>query len=409
MTQKLTAQQRVQKQHVWLMNNPEYCLYSGLFVFGKTEVVDNVPTACTDGVNVKYGIKFVDGMDDRCLRGLILHETLHKAFRHTTVWRHLYDKNPRLANMACDYVINLMIVDSDPSGNEVCLPEGGLLDEKYRGMDAGEVYNLLAKEQKEKQKQQKGDEQQQGDDDGEGNGGGDQGSQEPEGFDEHDWEASDKLSEQDREEMAREVDQALRQGALLAGRMKGNVPREVTEALEPTVNWREVLRDFVSSFANEHDSSTWRRPNRRWVDQGVYMPSAVSESMGEMVVAVDTSGSVGQEQLSQFLGEVMAICRDLSPERVHLLYWGSWVAQHETYERGEYENMLQSTKPVGGGGTDVVCVPKYIKDKSIDPECALVLTDGYLSGDWGTWEQPVFWGITSRGIKSDVGVSVYVG
>ena len=399
MTQKLTAQQRVQKQHVWLMNNPEYCLYSGLFVFGKTEVVDDVPTACTDGVNVRYGTAFVDSLNDQCLRGLILHETLHKAFRHTTVWRHLYDKKPRLANMACDYVINLLIVDSDPSGKEVCLPEGGLIDEKYRGMDAGEIYKMLDKDQQE----------QQGDGNGEGNSGDDQGAQEPEGFDEHDWEASDKLSEQEREGMAREVDQALRQGALLAGRLKGNVPRGISDLLEAKINWREVLRDFVSSFANEHDSSTWRRPNRRWVDQGVYMPSAVSETMGEMVVAIDTSGSIGQEELSQFLGEVMAVCRDLNPERVHLLYWDTNVAQHETYEQGQYESMLQSTKPAGGGGTDVVCVPAYIKEKSLKPECVLVLTDGYLGGDWGVWDQPVFWGITEKNIQSSVGVSVYVG
>jgi len=398
MTQKLTAQQRVQKQHVWLMNNPEYCLYSGLFVFGKTEVVDDIPTACTDGVNVKYGTAFVDSLDDQCLRGLILHETLHKAFRHTTVWRHLYDKNPRLANMACDYVINLLIVDSDRMGNDVRLPEGGLIDEKYRGMDAGEVYKMLDKDQQEKGKSN-----------GQGDSGDDQGSQESEGFDEHDWEASDKLSEQEREGMAREVDQALRQGALLAGRLKGNVPRGVSELLEAKVNWREVLRDFVSSFANEHDSSTWRRPNRRWVDQGVYMPSAVSETMGEMVVAIDTSGSIGQEELSRFLGEVMAICRDVNPERVHLLYWDTEVAQHETYEQGQYESMLQSTKPKGGGGTCVVCVPKYIKEKSLKPECVLVLTDGYLSGGWGVWDQPVFWGITMKNIQSSVGVSVYVG
>jgi predicted metal-dependent peptidase len=398
MTQKLTASQRVQKQHVWLMNNPEYCLYSGLFVFGKTEVADDVPTAYTDGVNVRYGTAFVDGLDDRCLRGLILHETLHKAFRHTTVWRHLYEKNPRLANMACDYVINLLIVDSDPSGKEVSLPEGGLLDEKYRGMDAGEIYKMLDKDKQEKRKGN-----------GQGDSGDDQGSQESEGFDEHDWEASDKLSEQEREGVAREIDQALRQGALLAGRLKGNVPRDISELLEAKINWREVLRDFVSSFANEHDSSTWRRPNRRWVDQDVYMPSAVSETMGEMVVAIDTSGSIGQDQLSQFLGEVMAICRDLNPERVHLLYWDTEVAQHETYEQGQYESMLQSTKPKGGGGTDVVCVPKYIKEKSLKPECVLVLTDGCLNGDWGVWGQPVFWGITEKNIQAEVGVSVYVG
>jgi len=125
MTTKLTAEQRVQKSHVALMNNPKYCMYSGIFMLGKTEVRDDVPTAGTDGRNTYYGRKFVDKLDERELKGLILHENLHKAFRHTTVWKHLYKENPRIANMACDYVINLMIVDSDTDGKEVKLPEGG--------------------------------------------------------------------------------------------------------------------------------------------------------------------------------------------------------------------------------------------------------------------------------------------
>ena len=56
---KLTAEQRVQRAHVWLMGRPEYCLYSGIIMLGKTEVVDDVPTACTDGRNTQYGRKFV--------------------------------------------------------------------------------------------------------------------------------------------------------------------------------------------------------------------------------------------------------------------------------------------------------------------------------------------------------------
>lgn len=414
MTSKLTSEQRVQKQHVWLMNNPDYCLYSGLFVFGDVRVSDRVPTARTDGLNVEYGDKFVQSLTDQELRGLILHETMHKAFRHLTVWQPLYKKNARLANMACDFVINLMIRDSDPTEQNVKLPEGGCIDEKYRGMDAAQIYKLLEQEQQDKQKKGDGgkgksNEQGQGEGNGQGNGGGDQGEEEPTGFDEHDWDSSQQLSEQEREALANEVDQILRQGALLAGRMKGNVSREIADLLEPKVNWREVLRDFVSSFANEHDSSTWRKPNRRWVSQDVYMPSAVSEAMGEIVVAVDTSGSIGARELSMFLSEVMAICRDITPERVHLLYWDTEIAQHETYERDQYENMLQSTKPAGGGGTSVVCVPKYIKAKSIDPECVLVLTDGHLYDGWGKWNHPVFWGITSKGITADVGVSVHVG
>ena len=140
----LSAEQRVQKAHIWLMNEPKYCLYSGLFMTGTTAVLDDgCPTAYTDGFNTRYGRAFVETLKDEELRGLILHENLHKAFRHLTTWLDLYKQDKRLANMACDFVINLMIHDSDPEGVNVRLPEGGCLDERYRGMDAGTVFRML--------------------------------------------------------------------------------------------------------------------------------------------------------------------------------------------------------------------------------------------------------------------------
>lgn len=394
---KLTAEQRVQKSHVALMNDPKYCLYSGIFMLGKTEVSDTIPTACTDGRNTYYGRKFVDKLKDSDLKGLILHENLHKAFRHTTVWKHLYKLQPQLANMACDYVINLMIHDSDPQGASVTLPEGGCLDEKYRGMDAGTVFKLLQQEQ-----------QKQGSKNGKANGSGDTQSESGQGFDEHDWDSADEMSEEEKQQLARDVDQALRQGALLAGKMSGNVPREISEAMEAKVNWREVLRDFVNSICADKDNSTWRRPNRRWVDQDVYMPSAIGEAVGRIVVGIDTSGSIGQAEIGQFLGELLSICNHVQPEAIDLLYWDTDVAGHEVYNRGDFEALMSSTKPAGGGGTDPRCVPKYIADKKLEPECVIMLTDGYVSS-WGNWKHAVFWGITSKGITADNGVSVYVG
>lgn len=392
---KLTAEQRVQKSHVALMNDPKYCLYSGIFMLGKTEVDDDLPTACTDGRNTYYGRKFVDSMKDSDLKGLILHENLHKAFRHTTVWKHLYKQNAQLANMACDYVINLMIHDSDPQGVNVSLPEGGCLDEKYRGMDAGEVFRTLKQEA-----------EQQGQGNGKGDGSGEGSQAGGQGFDEHDWEGADALSEDEKQALAREVDQALRQGALLAGKLNGNVPREITEAMEAKVNWKEVLRDFVSSICADKDNSTWRRPNRRWVDQSVYMPSAIGEAVGRIVVAVDTSGSIGNEEIGQFLGELVSICNHVQPEGVDLMYWDTQVCAHEKYDRGDYDAIMSSTKPAGGGGTSAKCIPRYIEQHKLNPECVIVLTDGYIDG-WGDWKHPVFWGITSH-VVAPCGVSVHV-
>lgn len=373
---KLTAEQRVQRAHVWLMGRPEYCLYSGIIMLGKTEVVDDVPTACTDGRNTQYGRKFVGGLNDKELRALILHENLHKAFQHLTTWKELWKENAQLANMACDYVINLMIHDSDPEHINVQLPECGLLDEKYRGLDANTVYKML------KQNPPKGS--------GEGSGEGESGG----GLDSHDWEGAEGMSHEEKESLARDVDQALRQGKILAGKMGGNVPKEVADALTPTVDWRAVLREFITSMCQDKDTSTWRRPSRRWVAQDVYMPSLIGESVGRVVIGADLSGSMW-DQLPRLLGEIKSICDTVRPEGIDLLYWDTSVCQHEKYDRDQLDGMLTSTRPRGGGGTSPQCVINYIKAHEIKAECCVMLTDGYVDNWGGNWPCPVLWGITS--------------
>jgi predicted metal-dependent peptidase len=397
---KLTAEQRVQRAHVWLMKNPSYCLYSGVFMLGKTEVKDDVPTACTDGRNTTYGRKFIDGLSEAEVRAVILHENLHKAFRHLTMWKHLYKENPTLANMACDYVINQMIEDSDKENVNVKLPKEGLLDPKYRGWDSQRVYKDLKQQAEDNDSvhvKTKGNQE-----------GQDVPVNKIPSFDEHDWENAEGMSAEEKETLARDIDQALRQGAILAGKLKGNVPREVTDVLEAKVDWRQALREFITSFCVDKDESTWRRPSRRWIGQDVYMPSLIGESVGRIVVAIDTSGSIGNEAIGQFLGEVRSICEHVKPEGIDLLYWDTRVAQHEKYEQDQLENLLMSTKPRGGGGTSPSCITQYIKDKKLKPECAVILTDGYVGNDWGgEWACPTLWGITSD-MVSAVGKSVRI-
>ena len=393
---KLTAEQRVQRAHVALMNDPKYCLYSGIFMIGKVEVRDNVQTACTNGRDVFYGRKFVDGLTEPELRGLVVHEAKHKAFRHLTIWKHLYEQDARRANMACDYVINLQIHDEDPEGKFVKLPEGGLLDEQYRGMDAATVFKLL--ENKCGGKGESG-ENGDGESNGDGNGG---------GLDEHDWEGAEDMSQGERETLANDIDQALRQGRILAGKLGANVPRDISDALTPIVNWREALREFVTSFCADRDESTWRRPARRWISQDVYMPSSISSKVGRLVVAIDMSGSIGTDEIGQFLGELKCICETVKPEGIDLLYWDTQVCQHEAYDSSAIDGILQSTKPRGGGGTDPRCIPEFIRKHSLKPECAVVLTDGIVSS-WGDdWPCPVLWGITTLNITAPVGKSVLV-
>ena len=119
-------------------------------MIGEKTIHDDIPTACTNGRDVKYGRAFVDGLTDAELRGLVLHEDEgHKLYRHLTTWRWMYDIDPFLANCACDYVINIKIVDDNKDDGFAKLPEGGLVDERFRGMDSAQVFNILRKEQEE--------------------------------------------------------------------------------------------------------------------------------------------------------------------------------------------------------------------------------------------------------------------
>ena len=397
MATKLTVEQLIQKDHVALMKDPKYCLYSGIIMIGRTEVKDDVPTACTDGRNTYYGREYMAKLASNKRKGVILHENLHKAFRHISMWKHLFKENPTMANMACDYVINLMIMDGD--NNFVSLPDGALLDYKYKGLDAGTVYRMIKEEAKGGTVHVK----RVGDQEGKdvpvvevGNG-----------LDEHDWEGAEGMTKEEKEMLAKDIDQALRQGAILAGKMSANVPREISEILEAKVDWREAMREFVTSFCVDKDESTWRRPSRRWIGQDVYMPSMIGESVGRIVIGIDMSGSIGDEEVGQFLGEVKKICDTVKPEGIDLLYWDTRVCQHEKYEQDQLDNLISSTKPRGGGGTDPQCIVNYMNKKKIKAECAVILTDGYV-GSWGEgWTCPTLWGITTD-VTSEIGKTVRV-
>jgi predicted metal-dependent peptidase len=304
--------------------------------------------------------------------------------------------------MACDYVINLQIHDYDQQ-QEVTefptTPDGknlGCMDEKYRGMDAHQVFlELVKKHGKDAGKPKvyvigkgKGEEEGEGDgDDGEGEG-------LPDGLDEHDWEGAQAMSEQEKEAQAKEVESALRQGSILVGKMGGNVDRNISEMLVPKINWKDALREFVKSVTQGKDQTTWRRLHKRYIASDIIMPSSYDEKVGGIVIGIDTSGSIGTEELTQFLSEVKSICDEVSPEKIDVLYWDTHVASRETYQGSELSNLVESTKPAGGGGTEPACVPKYIHKHDMKGECLLMLTDGYIPdqepSNWNI-NMPVLW------------------
>jgi predicted metal-dependent peptidase len=296
--------------------------------------------------------------------------------------------------MACDYVINLQLVDMDKDQHLLAMPmhEGkvvGLVDERFRGMNTKQVFDILKDEEPEG---------------GYGGGG---------GFDDHDWEGAKELSEEQKKDLQKEIDQAIRQGIIahekLVGKGGGGLGRELEDLVHPEVDWKEVLKEFVRSTCNAKDASSWRRVNRRFLGSDVYMPTLIGEKVGHLVIGIDTSGSIGGHELAEFLSEVKGIAEEVHPEKVDLIYWDGEVAGHEEYSSHDVSNIVSSTQPKGGGGTDPTCVMRYLKEKVIKPEAIIMLTDGYI-GSWGDeWEVPILWTIVRNSkTYAPVGKTIHI-
>ena len=396
LTAKLTPEQRLQKAVIDIMANPKYVALAGILMIGERKIVDTVPTACTDGKNEYYGRAFVESLNDRQLRFLVLHEVYHKLYRHLTTWRWMFDKHQQAANMATDYVINIKLVDDNK--DRFATMDGplsaGCLDEKYRGWDSAKVFHDLLDNAE----------------DSEGGGQGQPGEGQPQGFDEHDWEGAQEMGAEEQKALAREIDEALRQGAMAAGKMGSGGERNFEDLLEAKVNWREALREFITSTCAGSDYSTWRRPNRRYIGAGIYMPSGISEKIGEIVIAPDMSGSTfTPSMMRSIMSEVKGIAETVNAEAIRVLYWDTEVCADERYEGGEIENLMNTTKPEGGGGTVVQCVPDYIAKHDIKAQAVIVLTDGYLGGDWGNWHHPVLWAVVdNKSATPSVGKTVHI-
>jgi predicted metal-dependent peptidase len=128
-----------------------------------------------------------------------------------------------------------------------------------------------------------------------------------------------------------------------------------------------------------------------------------------MGVGIDTSGSIGDE-LNNFLSELRSIAEDVQPEVIDLVYWDSAIASHEKYDRSMMGNLINSTKPKGGGGTSPSCVTDWLAREKIVPECFIMFTDGWVGSDWGgNWPCPVLWVVVgNKSASASTGITVHI-
>lgn len=404
----MKAEDKITKARTAIMRDPRFVAMSGVLMVGNWEVRDDCPTAATNGKDVIYGRAFVDQCDDKLLRFVVLHEYFHVMLMHMTVWQHMFEEDAQTANFAADAVINLMLHDLDPRGDFLTVWEHAVLDQQYRGMDTGEVYRALRKNGK-----------------GQGGGKGQSGSPrsasggKAKDFDKHEpakpgdgdakGDGMKPLTPEEAKEVQKTVDTALRQGALIAGKVGAGVDRSFGDLLQPQVNWEDQLREWLRTTAVGNDLSTWRKPARRWLGQDAYMPSRYTEAVKRVTIGVDTSGSIGHDQLRRALTEIMSACESVRPEMVDVIYWDAAVAGHEVYEGEAVQTLPETTRPRGGGGTRVGSMREYMEREGIEPDATIIFTDGYVEAGWGgAWPGPVLWAISTKGIKAPTGVSLFV-
>lgn len=348
-----------------------------------------VKTMATDGVSLLWNPEFVETLTAATLAGTLAHEVMHPALHH-----HLRrsGRDPKRWNIACDYAINPLLVDAG-----LKLPEGVLLENRFRGMSAEQIYNLLESEQ-DSDPNGKSDQQSTASDGATrspaGNESSDQSVPETDGGI---GQVLDVPSESDDspavEEQAREWEIAVKQAmtvAQQAGKMPAGLDRTMEGAAEAAVNWRELLRRLWSETTAVDYS--WMRPNRRHLWRGLYLPGVVKEGVGEIVIAVDCSGSISGRQLRLFEAEARSILEGQRPERVFVLYFDAVVQKVEIYEAGQ----PLSLNPVGGGGTEFGPCFEWIGERGIMPQTVVFLTDLYGSFPSSAPRYPVLWASTGR-------------
>jgi len=378
----LSLNQRIQAANIDCMRHPKFALLSGHICMGKSEVRDDIPTAGTDGKNKFYGSAFIEPMTRKQLRYLVLHENGHVAYKHCVLpyYEQLSKTHGnRICNVAMDYVINGLIEEMDPEFKFVDRPTSTppLVDKKYEGKSFPQVLQDLLKEKDENPDDPR--------------------FQEGNDFDEHIFDTSN-MTPDERKALEKLVDDANRQGELLVRKMRGDGKggRDVFgTAAERQTNWKDALLDFIQTVCQGDENSRFCPPNKRMLASGFVMPSHFDESIGELVVACDTSGSMHWAYPIIF-GEIARVCANVKPETVRILWWDTCVAGDQEFKPDQYDQIATLMKPKGGGGTTVSCVAEYIAEHEIKPKAVIMLTDGYIESDYKVAPYPLLWGVVDN-------------
>lgn len=346
-----------------------------------------IPTMCTDGKSIRWSPAFAASISDNEIRGVLIHEVLHCALLH--LWRTRSHWDHRLANVAADFAVNAAIEAHNKTVStdlQFSLPKGALIDHQYDALSFEEIYLLLEKKMRDDESfrnQVNG-----GVSDGEfvSPSQGDSDADDGEGGTDANGNPVVGAAKSLEAEWQGRVAQA-RQIAKTMGCMPGGLDRLIGDVGKPQVNWRDQLSNFMTRLSR--DDYNWMTPDRRHIGRGVWLPAMRSESMPPIVVCVDTSGSVGADELNQFAAEIGDVLTSCRPQELIVLYVDTEVASVQRFVPGDQVVLA----PKGGGGTDFCPAFEWVESElDGDPPAAVVyLTDGFGRFPNVDPDYPVLW------------------
>ena len=329
-------------------------------------------TAATDGRNFYYNSRFIKMLRPKEVEFLFGHEVLHCVYDH---FGRRGDRDHQLFNIANDYCVNADLIKHKVGEKITTVP--CLHDPKFDGMSSEEVYDILYEKADKidigKLLDQMIDEHLDGDDEG---GGGDNGTEEGTG-------KRPSMSAEERQRVRDEIKEAMIAAAHAcenAGNIPAGVRRMIQSITSPQMNWREMLRMQLQSVIKS--DYTFARMNRKGWHLDARLPGMKNTDAIDIAVAIDMSGSIGEKQGRDFLGEIYGIMESFDSYRIHVYCFDTEVYNPQDYTSENLES-IEEYDLKGGGGTDFDCIFEHLKEENIEPKRLVVFTDGYPFGSWG--------------------------
>ena len=328
---------------------------------------DWCPTAATNGRDFYYSTKFVEKLSVKKLEFLFAHEILHCILDH---FGRVGSRDRQLANIAQDFAVNQILVDERIGEKitevKICL------DSKYRGMAWEEIYDdLYEKAEKISMPELL--------------------KQIGELLDEHIKESGPgeegdgkkpTMSKEEAQKIRDEIKQAMIQSAAAAGAGKtpAGIMRMIKSLTEPKMDWRTLIRQEIQSIIRNDYSFT--RPNRKSMHSGAILPGMKEATTIDVAIAIDMSGSIGEEDASVFLGEIKGIMDQYEDFAISLWCFDTEIYNFQRITHDNSEDLL-NYEPMGGGGTDFEANWTFMEENGIQPKKFIMFTDGYPCGSWG--------------------------